>query len=64
MKLRIGQFDIEKSFLFADLGEEIYMKVPEGYAIYMLEVCKKIIEFSTHVLLREKAIYGLVQAAR
>jgi Reverse transcriptase (RNA-dependent DNA polymerase) len=64
MKLRTGQFDLKTAFLYSDLDEEIYMRIPEGYIRYMLEVHNKTIYPSTHVLLKEKAIYGLVQAAR
>jgi Reverse transcriptase (RNA-dependent DNA polymerase) len=64
MKLRTGQFDIETAFLYSDLEEEIYMRMPEGYARYQLEVHNKDIDPNKHVLLLKKAIYGLVQAAR
>jgi Reverse transcriptase (RNA-dependent DNA polymerase) len=64
MKLRTGQFDIETAFLYSDLEEEIYKRMPEGYAQYRLEVHNKENEPNTHVLLLKKAIYGLVQAAR
>jgi hypothetical protein len=40
------------------------MRMPEGYARYLLEVHNKEIDANTHVLLLKKAIYGLVQAAR
>jgi Reverse transcriptase (RNA-dependent DNA polymerase) len=64
MKLRTGQFDIETAFLYSDLEEEIYMRIPEGYSKYMMEVHNTKIDSNTHVLLLKKAIYGLVQAAR
>jgi Reverse transcriptase (RNA-dependent DNA polymerase) len=64
MKLRTRQFHIETAFLYSDLDEEIYMRIPEGYARYMLEVHNKMIDPSTHVLFLKKAIYGLVQVAR
>jgi Reverse transcriptase (RNA-dependent DNA polymerase) len=64
MKLRTRQFDIETAFLYLDLDEEIYMRIPEGYGRYMLEVHNKTIDRSTHVLLLKKAINGLVQAFR
>jgi hypothetical protein len=41
MKLRSGQFDIETAFLYSDLDEKIYMRIPEGSVRYMLEVHKK-----------------------
>jgi Reverse transcriptase (RNA-dependent DNA polymerase) len=31
MKLRTGQFDMEIDFLYSDLDEKIYLKIPEGY---------------------------------
>jgi Reverse transcriptase (RNA-dependent DNA polymerase) len=41
MKLRTGQFDIETAFMYSDLDEAIYMRIPEGYVRYMLEVHNK-----------------------
>jgi Reverse transcriptase (RNA-dependent DNA polymerase) len=64
MKLLRGQFDIETAFLYSDLEEEIYMRIPEGYSKYMMEVHSTKIDSNTHVLLLKKAIYGLFQAAR
>jgi Reverse transcriptase (RNA-dependent DNA polymerase) len=64
MKLRTGKFDNETAFLYSDLDQEIYMRIPEGYVRYMLEVHKKNIDPSTHVLLLKRSIYGLVQAAK
>jgi Reverse transcriptase (RNA-dependent DNA polymerase) len=64
MKPRTGQFDIKTAFLYSELDEEMYMRIPEGYVRYMLEVHNKTIDPSTHVLLLKKVIYGLVQAAR
>jgi hypothetical protein len=61
MKLRTGQFDLETAFLYPNLNEETYMRIPKGYVRYMLEVQNKTIEPSKHVLLLKKAIYGLVQ---
>ena len=50
--------DVETAFLYGDLEEEIYMKIPEGYAECGYEV------EPDDCLLLLKAIYGLVQAAR
>ena len=51
--------DIKTAFLYGELEEEIYMKVPEGLSIFMGK------EFSENeCLILEKSIYGLVQAAR
>jgi Reverse transcriptase (RNA-dependent DNA polymerase) len=64
MKLRTGQLDIKTTFLYSDLYEEIYKRIPEGYVRYMLEVHNNKIDPSTHLLLLKKAIYGLVKATR
>jgi Reverse transcriptase (RNA-dependent DNA polymerase) len=64
MKLCTGQFHIETSFLYSDLDEEIYMRIPDGYVRYMKEVHNRDIDLLTHVLHLKKAINGLVQAAR
>jgi Reverse transcriptase (RNA-dependent DNA polymerase) len=63
MKLCTGQFNIETAFLYSELGEEIFMRIPEGCVRYMLEVHPPNWP-STHVLVLKKSIYGLVQAAR
>jgi Reverse transcriptase (RNA-dependent DNA polymerase) len=62
-KLHTGQFDKETAFLYSELDEEIYMRLPDGYVNYMLEVHNVEIDPSTLVLLLKKAIYGLDQAA-
>jgi Reverse transcriptase (RNA-dependent DNA polymerase) len=63
-KLRTRQFDTETAFLYSELDEEIYMRLPGGYVKYMLEVHNIKIDPSTRILLLKKAIYGLVQASR
>ena len=51
--------DIDNAFLNGDLEHEIYMKIPEGYdEVISREVDKE------DCLILQKAIYGLVQAAR
>jgi hypothetical protein len=50
--------DIESAFLYGDLEEKIFMKIPEGY----FEVFGTTTEGESLELL--KAIYGLVQGAR
>ena len=51
--------DIDNAFLHGDLEHEIYMKIPEGYdEVINQEVDKE------DCLILQKAIYGLVQAAR
>ena len=47
------QTDIETAFLYGDLDEEVYMKLPPGYDQ----------EGQDEAYLLEKSIYGLVQAA-
>ena len=51
--------DIDNAFLNGDLELEIYMKIPEGYD----EVINQDVE-KEDCLILQKAIYGLVQAAR
>ena len=51
--------DIENAFLNGDLENEIYMKIPEGYNEVISEDVDK-----QDCLVLQKAIYGLVQAAR
>ena len=51
--------DIDNAFLNGDLEHEIYMKIPEGFdEVINQEVDKE------DCLILQKAIYGLVQAAR
>ena len=51
--------DIETAFLYGELEEEIYMKVPEGMSLYQgIENDKE------DCVILDKSIYGLVQAAR
>ena len=51
--------DIDNAFLNGDLEHENYMKIPEGYD----EVVNKDVDRKDCFIL-QKAIYGLVQAAR
>ena len=51
--------DIETAFLYGELEEEIYMKLPEGLSIH-LEMERD----DDECLILDKSIYGLVQAAR
>ena len=51
--------DIETAFLYGELEEEIYMKVPEGLEIYLQKNYSK-----KDCVIHDKSIYGLVQAAR
>ena len=58
-KLKGKVADIDNAFLNGDLEHEIYMKIPEGYD----EVIKQDVD-KEDCLILQKAIYGLVQAAR
>ena len=49
--------DIETAFLYGDLEEEIYLRIPEGYTEYKGNDQKE------KCLILRHAIYGLVQAA-
>ena len=51
--------DIETAFLYGELEEEIYMKVPEGLSLYHGKENNE-----DECLVLNKSIYGLVQAAR
>ena len=51
--------DIETAFLYGELEEEIYMKIPEGLSIYSETVYDE-----EDCLILDRSIYGLVQAAR
>jgi hypothetical protein len=56
-KLDSEIIDVDGAFLYGDLEEKIYMKIPEGLQEFydISEVC---------CLKLQKSIYGLVQAAR
>jgi Reverse transcriptase (RNA-dependent DNA polymerase) len=60
MKLCAGQYDIETAFLYTELDEKIYRRIPEGCVRHMLEERNRTIDPSTYVLLLKKAIYGLL----
>ena len=51
--------DIKPAFFYGVLDEEIYMKIPEGLEEYMGTGFG-----GDKCLILDKAIYGLVQAAR
>ena len=57
--LKAKVVDIDNAFLNGDLEHEIYMKIPEGYD----EVINQGVD-KEDCLILQKAIYGLVQAAR
>jgi Reverse transcriptase (RNA-dependent DNA polymerase) len=63
-KLSSGQFDVVTAFLYGDLDEIIYMNFPDGYSDFLQETYQKVVSPTDHCLLLEKALYGLVQAAR
>ena len=52
-------YDVETAFLYGDLEEAVYMKVPVG-----LEHLRDDLDPARDCLLLNKAMYGLVQAAR
>ena len=53
--------DIETAFLYRELDEEIYMKIPEGLSLFTRSDERN--EKEDCVIL-DKSIYGLVQAAK
>jgi Reverse transcriptase (RNA-dependent DNA polymerase) len=63
-KLEAGQFDVETAFLLCELDEEIWMQLPDGYIEYCVIYQNKRIDSNTHCVKLQKALYGLVQAAR
>jgi Reverse transcriptase (RNA-dependent DNA polymerase) len=63
-KLEAGQFDIETAFLCGELDEEIWMQLPDGYSEYCATFQNKKIDSNIHCVKLQKALYGLVQAAR
>jgi len=54
--LEMTQFDVKTAFLYGELKEEIYMKIPDGLKINNDE--------EDHILKLEKSLYGLKQASR
>ena len=62
--LSSGQFDVVTAFLYGNLEEIIYMRFPKGYARFLQEKQNQIYDENEYCLLLEKALYGLVQAAR
>jgi hypothetical protein len=63
-RLSSGQFDVVTAFLYGFLEEIIYMVFPSGYDRYLKEFHNKTYSPEEYCLLLEKALYGLVQAAR
>ena len=53
------QIDVETAFLYGELEEEIYLAKPEGYNDLSGDTMAE-----DKVLLLNKTLYGLVQAAR
>ena len=51
--------DIETAFLYGELEDEIYLKIPEGLDEYLE---KEFVKDDCFVL--DKSMYGLVQSAR
>ena len=63
-RLSSGQFDVVTAFLYGVLDEIIYMYFPEGYERFLKENLGLNYSSTEYCLLLEKALYGLVQAAR
>ena len=63
-KLKAGQFDIETAFLYGDLDKEIWMEFPDGYGEYLEETHQVQRDPRLQCVKLNKAVYGLVQAAR
>jgi hypothetical protein len=63
-KLSSGQFDVVTAFLYGDLDEIIYMNFLDGYSDFLQTKYHKVVSLTDHCLILEKALYGLVQAAR
>jgi Reverse transcriptase (RNA-dependent DNA polymerase) len=59
-----GQFDVETAFLYSDLEESIWMRLPEGYVEFLKEVHGKTIDPSLYCVKLLKGMYWLIQAAR
>lgn len=57
--LEISQFDVKTAFLYGQLEEEVYMKIPEGLQTSNVNEEKKV-----PVCKLVKALYGLKQASR
>ena len=51
--------DIETAFLYENLDEGIYLKIPDGYEKYTSKKINK-----NDCLILDQAIYGFVQDAR
>ena len=63
-RLSSGQFDVVTAFLYGLLDEIIYMAFPDGYELFLQEKFGLTYSSTEYCLLLEKALYGLVQAAR
>jgi Reverse transcriptase (RNA-dependent DNA polymerase) len=63
-ELSSEQFDVETAFLYGDLDEDLWMELPEGYQEYLREEHQYEVNPKSYCVKLQKAIYGLVQAAR
>ena len=63
-RLSSGQFDVVTAFLYGLVDESIYMAFPDGYELFLQEKFGLTYSSTEYCLLLEKALYGLVQAAR
>lgn len=58
-KWHLTQLDVSNAFLNGELDEEIFMKLPEGYA------ARKGVSLPSNTVCRlKRSIYGLKQASR
>ena len=58
-KFQLEIVDVETDFLYGDLDEEIYMKMPIGIQEILSEA-----DYLDNCVVLDKALYGLVQEAR
>ena len=63
-RISSGQFDVVTAFLYGLLDEIIYMHFPQGYEKFLAQKLGLNYSATEYCLLLEKALYGLVQAAR
>jgi hypothetical protein len=64
LQLEAGQFNIETTFIYEKLKEDLWMLFPEGYQDYVKEKLNEDIDPKTQYLYLTRAIYGLVQATK
>jgi hypothetical protein len=60
--LYIIQLDVESAFQMAQLDEEIYIEIPEGFTLYFGEECMR--GMRNPCLILDRALYGLPQSPK